>query len=224
MWPSQAALHRGMKGDRVGVLLGPAPVEHRRQIGAAAEPGLGGDDEAGVHMHRRDVRIAHMRDHRNARGPEARDRRRRPESARGIPARIRHARSSNARRPFRTAGRASSTSRRRRRARRYGRCGPRACARSGRRRPDRARPARRPRAARRPRRCRRASASNQLRARALRSSMTEVSMRIPILVIASDDAIRCETVAHGYVLAMTNTSSPAARNSCSSRCSCRDER
>src|SRR5690625_5809124 len=35
--------HRGMEGDRVGIFLGAPPVEHRRQIRAAAEPGLGGD-------------------------------------------------------------------------------------------------------------------------------------------------------------------------------------
>src|SRR5207237_10554677 len=38
--------------------------------GPAAEPGLSGDDEAGVHMHRRHIRIAHMRNQRNARRPE----------------------------------------------------------------------------------------------------------------------------------------------------------
>ena len=88
--------------------------------------------------------------------PRRPDRRRRREFARGIRGRIRHAPSSNARRLSRTAARASCSLRRRRRAGRYGPCGPRGCARSARRRPDRAMPAPCPPAARRPGRCRRA--------------------------------------------------------------------
>ena len=65
-------LHRGVEGDAVGIVLRAARVEHRRQIGAAAEPGFAGDDEARVHVHRRHVRIMRMRDQRNAGGPEAR--------------------------------------------------------------------------------------------------------------------------------------------------------
>ena len=61
-----------MECDRVGILLRSPPVEERRQISAAAEPGFGGDDEAGVHMHRRDIRIVHMRDQRNTGSPEPR--------------------------------------------------------------------------------------------------------------------------------------------------------
>ena len=57
---------------RVGIVLRAALVEHRRQIGAAAEPGFAGDDEARVHVHRRHMRILRMRDQRNAGGPEAR--------------------------------------------------------------------------------------------------------------------------------------------------------
>ena len=53
-----------------GILLGAPPVQHRRQVGAAAEPRLGGDDEAGVHVHGRHMRIAQVRDQRNARRPE----------------------------------------------------------------------------------------------------------------------------------------------------------
>ncbi len=63
-------LHRGMKRNRVGVLLGPPPIEHRRQVRAAAEPCLRRYHKACVHVHGRDVRIAHVRDHRNAGGPE----------------------------------------------------------------------------------------------------------------------------------------------------------
>ena len=45
---------------------------HRREVGAAAEPRLGGDDEAGVHVHRRHLGRAHVRHQRDARGMEAR--------------------------------------------------------------------------------------------------------------------------------------------------------
>ena len=55
-----------------GSSLRAAAIEHRRQIGAAAEPGFAGDDKARVHVHRRHVRIVRMRDQRNAGGPEAR--------------------------------------------------------------------------------------------------------------------------------------------------------
>ena len=65
-------LHRGVEGAAVGIVLRAAAVEHRREVGAAAEPGLGGDDEARVHVHGRHVRIVRMRDQRNARRPEAR--------------------------------------------------------------------------------------------------------------------------------------------------------
>jgi len=61
-----------VKGDAVGVVLRAALVEHRRQIGAAAEPGFAGDHEARVHMHRRHMRVLRMRNQRNAGGPEAR--------------------------------------------------------------------------------------------------------------------------------------------------------
>ena len=60
------------KATRVGIVLRAAAVEHRRQVGAAAEPGLGGHDEARVHVHGRHMRVVRMRDQRNARGPEAR--------------------------------------------------------------------------------------------------------------------------------------------------------
>src|SRR5205814_2409943 len=55
-------LHRRMKGNRVGIILGPPPVQHRRQVRAAAEPCFGGDDEAGVHVHGWYVRVADMRE------------------------------------------------------------------------------------------------------------------------------------------------------------------
>ena len=65
-------LHRGVERERVRIVLGAARVEHRRQVGAAAEPGLGRDHEARVHVHRRHMRIPRMRDQRDAGGPEAR--------------------------------------------------------------------------------------------------------------------------------------------------------
>ena len=64
--------HRGMKRDRVGIVLRAALVQHRRQVGAAAEPGLGRHHETRVHVHGRHVRIVQMRDQRDAGGPEAR--------------------------------------------------------------------------------------------------------------------------------------------------------
>ena len=65
-------LHRRVEADRIGVVLRAPRGQHRRQIGAAAEPGFRRDDEAGVHMHGRHMRIARMDDQRNAGGPEAR--------------------------------------------------------------------------------------------------------------------------------------------------------
>ena len=61
-----------MEGDGVGILLGAAAVEHRGEVGAAAEPRLGGDDEARVHVHCRHVRVGQVRDQRDAGGPEPR--------------------------------------------------------------------------------------------------------------------------------------------------------
>ena len=152
---------------RVGIVLRAAAVEHRRQVRAAAEPGLGRDDEARVHVHRRHVRIVQVRDQRDARGPEARI----VGGAGNFLAEFRrelavHGRDS-ARRPSRTRGRASSPSRRRRPARRNDRCAATACARSGRLRgrASGAPRAARPPAPRTPRRCRRAVARTR-RARA----------------------------------------------------------
>ena len=65
-------LHRRMKGDRVGIVLGAAAVQHRRQVRAAAEPRFRRHDEARVHVHGRHMRIAHVGDDRNAGRPEAR--------------------------------------------------------------------------------------------------------------------------------------------------------
>ena len=63
---------RAVKSLGVGIALVATPVEHRRQIRAAAKPLLGRDDETRVHMHSRDIRIARMGDQRNPRGPKAR--------------------------------------------------------------------------------------------------------------------------------------------------------
>ena len=64
--------HRGVKRDRVGVVLQAALIEQRGQIGAAAEPGLGRHHEARVHVHRRHMRVLQMGDQRDAGGPEPR--------------------------------------------------------------------------------------------------------------------------------------------------------
>ncbi len=114
------ALHRGVKRDRVGIVLGAAGIEHRREVSAAAEPGLGGHHEARVHVHGRHVRVVQVGDQRDARRPEPRIGVGAGNVLAGIRGRTRRARSSNARRPSRTPGRASSTSRRRRRGRRRG--------------------------------------------------------------------------------------------------------
>src|SRR5262249_22435893 len=42
------------------------------QIGATAKPCLGGKEKSGVHVHGRHVRVPHVGDQRNARGPESR--------------------------------------------------------------------------------------------------------------------------------------------------------
>ncbi len=62
----------GMKGDCVGIVLGPAGVEHGCQVSAAAEPPFRGHDEPRVHVRRRRVGIGGMRDQRHAGSPEAR--------------------------------------------------------------------------------------------------------------------------------------------------------
>ncbi len=61
-----------MEGDRIGIGLRAAAVEHRRQVGAAAEPPTRGDDHAGVHVDSRHVGVPRMRDQRDAGRPEAR--------------------------------------------------------------------------------------------------------------------------------------------------------
>jgi hypothetical protein len=65
-------LHGGVERQRIRIVLGAAAIEHRGQIGAAAEPRFRGHHEARVHVHRRHMRIVHVRDHRHARRPEAR--------------------------------------------------------------------------------------------------------------------------------------------------------
>ena len=111
-------LHGGVEGERVGVLLRAPRVEHRREVGAAAEPGFRRHDEAGVHVHRRHVRDSADARSAKCREPKSADRPRRRGSHCGIPARTRRTRSRRARRPFRTRARASSPSRRRRQGRR----------------------------------------------------------------------------------------------------------
>ena len=55
----------------VAVLLAALRRQHGIKIGAAAKPALRGDDHARVHMHGGDMRVLHMRDQAEARGPEA---------------------------------------------------------------------------------------------------------------------------------------------------------
>ena len=64
----------GAGGAQPGVKgLGVRGISDRRvEVGAAAEPALGGGQEAGVHMHRGDMRIGHVRDQADAGGEEAR--------------------------------------------------------------------------------------------------------------------------------------------------------
>ncbi len=65
-------LHGLVEGERIGIVLRAAPVEHRRQVGAAAEPPARGHHHARVHVHGRHVGIVRVRDQRNAARPEAR--------------------------------------------------------------------------------------------------------------------------------------------------------
>ena len=161
-------LHRGMEGARVGIVLGAAAVEHRREVGAAAEPGLAGDDEARVHVHRRHVRVVQDARSARCRRPRSADRRRRRGCPCGIRARTRRARSSNARRPSRTRGRCiiAITPPPPGRAGVVGALQGVRTKRPGGGRPAARRPAARPRSPRRPRRCRRAGVRTR-RARAL---------------------------------------------------------
>ena len=66
------ALHGGMEIDRVGVVLHPQAVQHRGEVSAAAEPCLGGHDEAGVHVDSWNEGVPGVDDQRDAGGPEAR--------------------------------------------------------------------------------------------------------------------------------------------------------
>ena len=163
-------LHRGVERDRVGIVLGAAAIEHRRQSAPPPNQALLVDHETRVHVHRRHVRVLQVGDERDAGGPEPRVGfgagnllaefgRELAEHGRDVHADL-----------LEHAARASSTSRRRRRARRCDRCGSTACARTVRARDRRAarRPATRPRAPRTPRRYRRAASRTTLRARALR--------------------------------------------------------
>ena len=70
--PVAGRFHGRVKVLRVGIVLAAAAGEHRGQVRAAAEPGLGRDRETRVHVHRRHMRIAHVGDQRDAREPEAR--------------------------------------------------------------------------------------------------------------------------------------------------------
>ena len=61
-----------MKAQRVVVVGAPTRLEHGREIRAAAEPRLAGDDEARVHVRSRNIGIPRVGDDRQARRPEAR--------------------------------------------------------------------------------------------------------------------------------------------------------
>ncbi|MDT4889664.1 hypothetical protein FQZ97_1263950 [compost metagenome] len=58
--------HGRVEVHRVLVVLHPEAIQHRRQVGAAAEPLLARHDHARVHMHRRHMRVPGMDDQRNA--------------------------------------------------------------------------------------------------------------------------------------------------------------
>ena len=78
------------KAIAVGVVLRAPAVEHRASGRRRRRTRLfGRHDHARVHVHGRHVRVLRMRDQRDAGRPEARDRPRRRESARGTPARTR---------------------------------------------------------------------------------------------------------------------------------------
>src|SRR6185437_5571044 len=64
-------LQPGMEIHRVGMARTARGIESWIEIGAAAEPVFGGDDHAGVHVHRRHPRILHVSDQADAAGPEA---------------------------------------------------------------------------------------------------------------------------------------------------------
>ena len=64
--------HGGVEIDRVGIVLGSALVEHRREIGTAAEPGFRSHHMARVHMHCRHMRVLQVGDQRDAGCPEPR--------------------------------------------------------------------------------------------------------------------------------------------------------
>ena len=218
-----------MKRQRVRIFLGPPPVEHRRQVRAAAEPCFGGDDEAGVHVHRRHVRIAQMRDQRDARGPEP-----------GIVGRARNLRA-EFRREFAMHGRAvhadlleQPPAHHRHHAAAAGLAGVVGAV------PGRAHEA--PGVARIERAGASSSslsnaaqmssrkASNQLRARVLRSSITDMSIRNSRSLFRHCE--RCEAIDRASrririssLRAPRNDgSTPAGRNTCSSRCNCRGAR
>ncbi len=61
-----------VEGKRVRVVLRAAAIEHRRQVGAAAEPLARGHHHAGVHVDGRHIRVLRMRDQRNAACPVTR--------------------------------------------------------------------------------------------------------------------------------------------------------
>ena len=66
------ALHGGVEGDGVGIVLGALGVEHGGQVAAAAEPALRRRDQPGVHVCGRNVRIARVDDHADPGGVKAR--------------------------------------------------------------------------------------------------------------------------------------------------------
>ena len=63
-------LEGGVKVDRVRKILFALIVEQGRQVTAASEPAVGGDQHARIHVNGRHARIVHVRDKRDAGGPE----------------------------------------------------------------------------------------------------------------------------------------------------------
>jgi len=69
--PVAAGLEGGVEVDGVLEALVALVGQQRGQVAAAAEPAPRGADEAGVHVHRRHARAAHVGDQRHAGGEEA---------------------------------------------------------------------------------------------------------------------------------------------------------
>ena len=71
-WAAGGRLHRRVEGNGIGILLRAPDIEHRRQVGAAAEPLAARHHHAGIHVDGRHMRVLHVGDQRDAARPEPR--------------------------------------------------------------------------------------------------------------------------------------------------------